>query len=176
MIILGNGASGFQPPTSIAFLGASGVIKVGDLTGDGFADLIVGIVSPTGTSCDSTSVMAAADSPRRPYGWRWTDGSPVVGDLDSDGDIDLVWPREGGGIVIQLNNGSGTFVTTIYLATPPVSLPRCRFQQRRAAGHRRAARWGVPEPGARFPEHVRSASGRSRGNAPGTDHSSGRGR
>ena len=47
MIVLGSGVSGFQPPTSIPLLGASGVIKVGDLTGDGFADLIVGIVSPT---------------------------------------------------------------------------------------------------------------------------------
>ena len=52
-----------------------------------------------------------------------TDESPVVGDLDSDGDIDLVWPREGGGIVIQLNDGTGTFATTLYLATPPISLP-----------------------------------------------------
>ena len=51
------------------------------------------------------------------------DESPVVGDLDSDGDIDLVWPREGGGIVIQLNDGTGTFTTTLDLATPPISLP-----------------------------------------------------
>ena len=34
-----------------------------------------------------------------------------------------MWPREGGGIVIQLNDGTGTFATTLYLATPPISLP-----------------------------------------------------
>ena len=124
MIIMGNGASGFQPPITIAIPGVSGVIKTGDLTGDGLADLIIGIVSPTenalrqmignGSGGFTMSVVVGDDT---------TDESPVVGDLDSDGDIDLVWPREGGGIVIQLNDGTGTFATTLYLATPPISLP-----------------------------------------------------
>ena len=124
MIVLGNGASGFQPPTSIALLGASGVIKVGDLTGDGFADLIVGIVSPTENVLRLyVGNGSGGFTPSTNMGGGEVDESPVVGDLDSDGDIDLVWPREGGGIVIQLNDGSGTFATTLYLATPPISLP-----------------------------------------------------
>ena len=124
MIVLGNGASGFQPPTSIPLLGASGVIKVGDLTGDGFADLIVGIVSPTENVLRLyVGNGSGGFTPSTNMGGGEVDESPVVGDLDSDGDIDLVWPREGGGIVIQLNDGSGTFATTLYLATPPISLP-----------------------------------------------------
>ena len=124
MIVLGNGASGFQPPTSIALLGASGVIKVGDLTGDGFADLMVGIVSPTENVLRLfVGNGSGGFTPSADMGGGGTDESPVVGDLDSDGDIDLVWPREGGGIVIQLNDGTGTFATTLYLATPPISLP-----------------------------------------------------
>ena len=124
MIVLGSGASGFQPSTSIALLGASGVIKVGDLTGDGFSDLIVGIVSPT----DNVLRLFVGNgsggfTPSANIGGGEADESPVVGDLDSDGDIDLVWPREGGGIVIQLNDGTGTFTTTLDLATPPISLP-----------------------------------------------------
>ncbi len=122
VIILGNGAAGFQPPTTIPITDISGIIKTGDLTGDGFADLILGSVPPTGAELHlyvgdglggfTPSVMIGDPA--------LTDGAPSVGDLDSDGDLDVVWGRSGGGVGIQLNNGSGTFAAAIYLASPQV--------------------------------------------------------
>ena len=122
VIILGNGAAGFQPPTTIPITDISGIIKTGDLTGDGFADLILGSVPPTGAELHlyvgdglggfTQSVMIGDPA--------LTDGAPAVGDLDSDGDLDVVWGRSGGGVAIQLNNGSGTFAAAIYLASPQV--------------------------------------------------------
>ncbi|HET9667035.1 MAG TPA: FG-GAP-like repeat-containing protein, partial [Desertimonas sp.] len=122
VIILGNGAAGFQPPTTIPITDISGIIKTGDLTGDGFADLILGSVPSTGAELHlyvgdglggfTRSVMIGDPA--------LTDGAPAVGDLDSDGDLDVVWGRSGGGVAIQLNNGSGTFAAAIYLASPQV--------------------------------------------------------
>ena len=122
VIIFGNGAAGFQPPTTLPITDISGIIKTGDLTGDGFADLILGSVPPTGAELHlyvgdglggfTQSVMIGDPA--------LTDGAPAVGDLDSDGDLDVVWGRSGGGIAIQLNNGSGTFAAPIYLASPQV--------------------------------------------------------
>ena len=44
------------------------------------------------------------------------DESVAFADFDSDGDVDVVWDRVGGGVGIQLNNGTGVFAAPIYLA------------------------------------------------------------
>ena len=123
---LGNGAAGFQPPTTIAVQDISGVVKVGDLTGDGYADVVVGTVPPTGPSALRIFVGNGAGG-FTPGGLvgdpQLTDDAPASGDLDSDGDLDLVWARNGGGVGIQLNDGLGNFAAPIYLSTPQTSQP-----------------------------------------------------
>ena len=125
-IILGNGASGFQPATAIPVPNASGVVKVGDLTGDGFADLIVGTVPPTGPSelriyvGNGTGGFAPGGTVGDPA---LTNDAPATGDLDSDGDLDFVWARTGGGVGIQLNDGLGNFAAPFYLSSLPASQP-----------------------------------------------------
>jgi len=124
MILLGNGASGFQPPTTIPVPDASGIVKVGDLTGDGFADLIVGTVSATASQLLLFAGNGAGGfAAPVPVGSPLIDDAPAVGDLDSDGDLDLVWARSGGGVGIQLNDGTGTFAAPFYLSSPQTSQP-----------------------------------------------------
>ncbi len=122
---LGNGASGFQPPATMALPDISGVVKVGDLTGDGFPDVVVGTVSATTSQLlilagNGTGGFTPAGTVGSP---ELTDDAPAAGDLDSDGDLDLVWARSGGGIGIQLNNGFGTFAAPFFLSTPQASQP-----------------------------------------------------
>ena len=166
VIILGNGAAGFQPPTTIPITDISGVIKTGDLTGDGFADLILGSVPPTGAELHlyvgdglggfTPSVMIGDPA--------LTDGAPAVGDLDSDGDLDVVWGRSGGGVAIQLNNGSGTFAAAdLSSLAAGRADPRRRLQRRREARPGAADRRCAPESVPCVSQHVRSASGGARG-------------
>ena len=52
-----------------------------------------------------------------------TNDAPATGDLDSDGDLDFVWARTGGGVGIQLNDGLGNFAAPFYLSSLPASQP-----------------------------------------------------
>ena len=123
-MILGNGASGFQTPVTFPVPDSQGIIKVGDLTGDGFADLLVLVSSAnvnqvllfvsngSGGFTGSVDVGAPANV-----------DLPTSADFDGDGDIDLVWSRLGEGVGIQLNGGSGNFAAPFYLSTWQVSQP-----------------------------------------------------
>ena len=124
-IILGNGATGFQTPVAIPIPDSHGIIKVGDLSGDGVADLIV-LTESTNINRLLLIVGNGSGGFAAPVdiGAATNVDFPASGDLDSDGDLDLVWSRlSGGGLGIQLNNGSGTFGAPFYLSTPSVSQP-----------------------------------------------------
>ena len=124
--ILGNGAAGFQAPSSLSVPNIAGFVKVGDLTGDGFPDLIVGIFPPTGTG-ELRIFVGNGTGGFTPGGLAGdpalTNDAPVSGDLDSDGDLDLVWARTGGGVGIQLNDGLGNFAAPFYLSSYQGSQP-----------------------------------------------------
>jgi uncharacterized repeat protein (TIGR01451 family) len=120
-ILFGSGAAGFQPPVTLTVTGASAVLKTGDLTGDTYPDLFVGTaVSLGGTG----GVLLAASNGSGGFNApvpvtlnvNEIDESVAFADFDSDGDVDVVWNRVGGGVGIQLNNGTGVFAAPIYLA------------------------------------------------------------
>ena len=89
-----------------------------------------------------------------------TDGAPAVGDLDSDGDLDVAWGRSGGGVGIQLNNGSGTFAAPIYLASPQSGRSSSQIYNGDGRPDLALPIGRVPEPVPGVSQHVRSASGR----------------
>ena len=76
-------------------------------------------------SCGSSSATAPADSRRAVTVGdpALTNDAPATGDLDSDGDLDFVWARTGGGVGIQLNDGLGNFAAPFYLSSLPASQP-----------------------------------------------------
>ena len=104
----------------------SGVAKVGDLTGDGFPDLLVGTVPPAAAEDVRIYVGNGTGgfTPSATVGdFALTNDAPATGDFDSDGDLDLAWSRTGGGVGIHLNDGLGNFAAPIYLASLPASQP-----------------------------------------------------
>ena len=120
-ILIGNGTGGFTITTT-PDTGILRVRKLGDLNGDGLPDLGVmeevtptrrvrlmfanasgGFSAPVDTNADTTVIHTAS------------------GDLDGDGDLDLVSAQARGGVSVQLNDGTGTFGVPVHWAAPTVN-------------------------------------------------------
>jgi hypothetical protein len=92
--------------------------RVADLTGDGRPDIAFSGSRGTNFGVDGVWVLRNVGGMftapvHYPRPWRLED----VGDLDVDGDVDLVGPTLGA-LMIRLNDGSGSFPTTAELISP----------------------------------------------------------
>jgi hypothetical protein len=96
----------------------SRVLICADVTKDGKAD-VIGIDNPNqklyvrpGDGSGGLGALATTSLTVRPYGLS-------VGDLDKDGDLDVVYSGQNGNVYRHLNNGSGTFGAASAIAANP---------------------------------------------------------
>ena len=114
--------------------GLSAAIVAGDFNGDGRADLAFLDVPDTAAKLGGAVVIALA-SVDAGHNVTFSIGSQiatdtnnppnslVTGDIDGDGILDLAWSKiaTGGGAVMRLGNGDGTFTSESIITHPSVS-------------------------------------------------------
>ena len=103
----GGAASLFAPPLNAAHVGTShNRVVAADFNGDGFVDLAteqsVTFNNRTGTAFINPVAISTGAT-----------GFMDAGDIDGDGDIDIVAPTNSGDIRILRNNGNGTFAAPV---------------------------------------------------------------
>jgi hypothetical protein len=117
-VFLNDGSATFQHTQDIVSMWGLPIVRTGDFTGDGCADLLVSdaygmpcrllVGSPSGQILDETW--------RLPYGPGTIHGIADISDFDADGDLDIVAPergtRPGAYRVVRFweNDGRGNFV------------------------------------------------------------------
>ncbi len=121
-VFVGDGAGGFAVPpvdVPVSALGATSV-AVGDFTGDGKADIALGIgvasqvILLTNTSIGGTLSFGQSNV---------STGGPflkslVAADIDSDGKLDLIGAASGDRVVVLRQSGGGAFDRSDYAAAP----------------------------------------------------------
>ncbi|MGC4118532.1 MAG: FG-GAP-like repeat-containing protein [Myxococcales bacterium] len=125
-VLLNSGYGTFFSATSYPTGAYPVSVAIGDLDGDGWADLAVACSS--GTAMSRTAVVSVllnhagtfAQSMDYPVGTGWLPQSVAMGDLDGDGDRDLVVASfQVSKMSLFTNQGDGTFAPKVDLATAP---------------------------------------------------------
>ncbi len=117
-VLLGDGTGSFGPTTLSPVSGAPGSVAVGDVNNDGKADLVAAIkFAPPGPGPTGIAVLLGngvggfGPATTFPVG-----GSPTaveIGDLNADGNPDVVGVDNAGRISVLLGNGAGSFATSL---------------------------------------------------------------
>lgn len=121
-VLLGSGDGSFQPPAVYDYCGyLPDLIAVGDINGDGKADILVG--SYGGPLCGSGAggigvMLGRGDGTFLPATFYDSGGvfphSGAVADINGDGKLDLVVAnRDSGTLGVLLGNGDGTFEAAV---------------------------------------------------------------
>lgn len=98
-VMLGNGLGGFGPPTTVPAVDIWGV-DVGDVTGDGFVDLVGGGSYCAGNGSGGFAAQVVFRSPQPLY--------PALADMNGDGKLDVL-ALEDQTVSVQLSRGNGVF-------------------------------------------------------------------
>ncbi|OUJ71092.1 hypothetical protein BXP70_22510 [Hymenobacter crusticola] len=105
---LNNGNGTFLSGQSVQPGGAVLSLTLGDVDGDGDADLLIGKYSTVAVRLNNGSGLFSGNQ-EVPVDAMFIE-AVALGDVDSDGDLDLLTANDSRGTVsVRLNNGSGTF-------------------------------------------------------------------
>jgi hypothetical protein len=134
-VLLGTGGGGFSAPLQYpAGINPRSIVGA-DLDGDGWSDLAVADASPLNQSLAGVSILRNLGNGLFAPSVVWTAGaqplSIAAGDIDRDGDMDLVvancsechdpfTPNFGlSGVTVLLNDGGGAFPTAVLYSVGP---------------------------------------------------------
>ncbi len=125
-LYLNNGSGRFADATtsSMPTFAGTTALAMGDVDGDGDLDLVVGRGGTAAAQCslmlnDGRGIFSDATAARMPIALS-TIASVVLGDVDGDGDLDLVIGDSSQNVLLYLNDGTGTF-TDVTASRMPVS-------------------------------------------------------
>jgi hypothetical protein len=121
----GTGRGSFKVGSEVAVTGYTYALVTGDLDNDGDLDLLTSSQDATGYGL--RLLLNDGQATFTPSTYINTGSTQAVvyaelGDLDGDGDLDLVATTSGGTLTVCLNNGNATFA-----AAQPVRIPSARF-------------------------------------------------
>jgi len=126
-ILLGDGKGGFASQTPVSINGTPYYLLSVDVNNDGKADLFVLAGAPTssGTLFLLTSSGAGGAFSVASIGTGTAINDFAVGDLNNDGNVDLVFANSSGtdSISILLGNGAGSFQTSSFFAGSALGVP-----------------------------------------------------
>ncbi len=115
-VLLGNGNGTFQTQHTFATGGGPFSVAIGDVNGDGNPDLVVANYHSNSQGVGTVSVLLGNGNGTFQAQTTFAAGPEphwvAMGDVNGDGNADLVVADEGGGVVsVLLGNGNGTFQT-----------------------------------------------------------------
>jgi hypothetical protein len=122
LVTIRNTGSGFVADAPVPIPGYALDLEAGDLNGDGFVDLALGAPSRLVKVLNQGGLSFAAPE-GEPLAF---DGDLALGDVDGDGDLDVVGNEVSGSIHTYLNDGNGGFTdmgqTLLYGQAPAIAM------------------------------------------------------
>ncbi len=125
LVFIGNGDGTFQPSATYLVPNAATDVAAGDFNGDGRSDLIVAEGNQSTTPGGGVILIANADGTFQPAVTITNESlfyQAVVGDVNGDGKLDVIFRGLGGSGYELLGNGDGTFGAVKFITANPESL------------------------------------------------------